>query len=98
MRASPDSFSNTRRKPGAAATDPPVLSCDWTLTASSAREREPLELEHLGAGLLQRLADGLRGVVDPLLVDEHVRAEEPLVEHALDDLLAGLRRLRLDFV
>src|SRR5579864_2495381 len=66
--------------------------------ACSSGEHEELELEHLAAGFLQRLADGLRGVVDPLLVDEDVRAEEALVQHALDDLLARLLRLRLHLV
>ena len=46
----------------------------------------------------QRLADRLRGVVDPLLLEQDVRAEEALVQHALDDLLARLLGLRLHLV
>src|SRR5204862_129740 len=41
-------------------------------TARSSGEHEELELEHFGAGFPQRLADRLRRVVDPFLVDEHL--------------------------
>src|SRR5205085_10980498 len=64
----------------------------------SSGDGEALELEHLGARFLQRLRDGLPGVVDPRLVEEDLRREEPLAEHAVDDLLTCLFRLRLHLV
>src|SRR5918995_2321783 len=91
--ASPESLSRTRRKTGTRVAG--------AAGASSARidtlpgEREPLELEHLRALLAEDLRDGLSGVVDPRLLVEDLRAEEALAEHAVDDLLAGLLRLRL---
>src|SRR5919202_3055713 len=68
--------------------------------AGSATEREALELEHLGAFLRQSLADRLRLVVDPRLVEEDAAAlrEEALVHHPVDDLLARLLGLRLHLV
>src|SRR5690349_7997552 len=65
---------------------------------SFAAELEALELEHLGALLAERVRDLLRGVVDPLLVEQHVRTEEALVEHPFDDLVARLLGFRLDLV
>src|ERR671933_2589456 len=68
--------------------------------AGSATQGEALELEHLGAFLRQGLADRLRLVVDPGLVEEDAAAlrEEALVHHPVDDLLARLLRLRLHLV
>src|SRR5262249_43627419 len=78
-----------RRAPGQPSRSPP---------RSSRRESEQLELEHFGARFLERPTDRRRRVVDPLLVDEDVRAEEALVEHAVDNLLARLLGLRLHLV
>src|SRR6478735_8870608 len=61
-------------------------------------EGEALELEHLSACVSEHLADGLRAVVDPLLLGEDVRPEEALVEHPFDDLLTRLLRLLLHLV
>ena len=41
-------------------------------------------------------ADRGARVVDPVLVDEHLGGEEPLLEHALDDPRADALRLRGD--
>src|SRR5215210_4757972 len=82
INASPDSFNSTRRKTGAAPFE-------------SAGKGVAHEVDHLGAPLLERHSDGLAAVVDPLLVDEHGLSVEALGEHALDDLLAHLLRLRL---
>src|SRR5689334_18721215 len=65
---------------------------------SSGAELEALELEHLRTFLAERVADLLAGIVDPLLLEQDVGAEETLVQHALDDLFAGLLRLRLHLV
>src|SRR4051794_38025204 len=59
---------------------------------------EPLELEHLGALFAEHVADGLRRLVDPRLVDEHLLREEPLVQHSVDDLLTRLLGLGLNLV
>src|SRR5712691_4208902 len=93
---SPDSLSRMRRKTGRALCDTTADSSDRTLT--SAAQLEPLELEHLGTLVRERLADLLAGVVDPLLVDEHIGAEEALVQHPVDDLLAHLAGLGLYLV
>src|SRR5207247_9506893 len=65
---------------------------------SFGAELEALELQHLRPLLTERVADLLRGVVDPLLVDQDVRAEESLAQHPLHDLLARLLRLGLHLV
>src|SRR5439155_16338161 len=57
-------------------------------------EREPGVVDELEAPLLERLPDGQSGVVDPRLLLEHRLPVEALVEHALDDLLTDVRRLR----
>src|ERR687895_524524 len=80
ISASPESFSRTRRKAA-----PPSCSC----------KSLPVVLEDLQLMLLERLRDGLAGVVDPLLVGKDHLAEEPLREHPLNDLLAVLLRPRL---
>src|SRR5262249_18456017 len=64
----------------------------------SSGEGEALELEHLGSRVGDHLADGLRAVVDPLLLGEDVRPEKALVQHPFDDLLTRLLRLRLHLV
>src|SRR5439155_13506788 len=63
-------------------------------------EGEPLERDHLGARLGESLRHALRAVVDPGLIEQDpaLVGEEALAEHALDDLLARLLRLRLDLV
>src|SRR5829696_5076295 len=81
IRASPESFSSTRLNAG--------------LPLCSACKGVALVLEHLELVLLERLGDGLARVVDPLLVGQDALAEEPLREHALDDLLAVLVGTRL---
>src|SRR5215218_2887505 len=97
IRASPESFSRIRENAGAASgvATAPSGSGSAPLTSSS-RERETLELEHVGAHLGQCLADRLRRVVDPGLLVEHPRGEEPLVQHPFDDLRTRLLRLGLD--
>src|SRR5581483_7969251 len=62
----------------------------------SSGDGEQLELEQLGAAVLQHAADGLRVVVDPRLVEQDALAEKALVQHPFDDLLTRLFRLRLD--
>src|SRR5215211_69790 len=99
IRASPESLSKIRPNAGAASDVTSAPSASGRLmAASSAGHGEALELEHLGAGLRERLPDGLARVVDPRLVGEHLRGEEALVQHSLDDLLTSLLRLRLDLV
>src|SRR5918994_676425 len=77
IRASPDSFSRMRRKAG-------------LLPSCSACKGVTLVLEDLELMLLERLRDGLAGVVDPFLVGQDGLAEEALREHPLDDLPAVL--------
>src|ERR671922_841331 len=84
ISASPDSFMSTRPKTGLAPSP-------------SARKGVPDEFEHLRVLLLERLPDRL-AVVDPLLVGQDVLSEEALAEHPVDDLVANLLRLRLDFL
>src|SRR5919108_2069128 len=84
ISASPDSFMSTRPKTGLAPSP-------------SARKGVPDEFEHLRVLLLERLPDRL-AVVDPLLVGQDVLSEEALAEHPVDDLVANLLGLRLDFL
>src|SRR5215210_702031 len=97
ISASPESLSRIRPNAGAASGVATAPSASGRLMAL-AGQREALELEHLGARLGQRLPDGLAGVVDPRLLGQHLRGEEALVQHSLDDLLARLLGLRLDLV
>ncbi len=55
---------------------------------------EARELPYLGAVLAEGLSDGQRRVVDPRLVEEDALGEEPLGEHALDDLRPHVLGLR----
>src|SRR5918999_3738 len=80
ISASPESFSRTRRKAAL-----PSCSC----------KSLPVVLDDLQLMLLERLRDGLAGVVDPLLVGKDHLAEEPLREHPLNDLLSVFLRPRL---
>src|SRR5438034_4792768 len=99
MSDSPESLSRIRRKTDAVSLGAAAVSSDWIVTgAPLTAQLEALELEHLGALVAQCVADLLGRVVDPVLLDEHVGAEEPLVEHAFDDLLPRLLGLRLHFV
>src|SRR5438034_8080947 len=93
---SPDSFNRRRRKTGSGSAGATTTSSGRTLT--SAAELEPLELEDLRTLVRQRPPDLLRRVVDPFLFGQHVRTEEPLVQHPLDDPVARLLGLRLDLV
>src|SRR5258708_4898006 len=93
-RVSPPSCSSACRRASAPRAEsrgrrPPARRSSPRIERSSpsAGEREALELEHLRAGLLEHLSDGLAAVMDPVLVGEHIRTEEALAEHALDDLL-----------
>src|SRR5438094_807147 len=84
---------------GSATSD--TESADMTrVSAPSSRQREALELEHLGSCRGEHFADGLRAVVDPRLVGEHAPTlgEEALVEHPGHDLLTRLLGLRLHLV
>src|SRR3954452_8608866 len=85
------SFWVASTKPGAVLAG--VYCLEGHLT-----ELEALELEHLGALLPEHVSDGLRGLVDPRLVDEHLLGEEALVQHPFDDLLTRLLGLRLHLV
>src|SRR5918994_76808 len=76
IRASPESFSRTRRNAGL-----PL----WLSGNGVALVFEDFELV-----FLERLGDRLARVVDPLLVGQDDLAVEALREHALDDLLAVL--------
>src|SRR5438067_8574586 len=96
MSDSPDSFKRMRRNTGRTSARATTTSSGLMLT--SAAQLEPLELEHLRPFVAECLLDLLRGVMDPLLVRQHVGAEESLVQHALDDLLARLLGLRLHLV
>src|ERR687891_1816443 len=98
ISASPESLRSTRRKTGRAAAAGSGASSDFTAIGGSAGEREALELEHLGTLVAERLGNRLAGVVDPRLLGQHLRGEEALAEHALDDLLARLLGLRLHLV
>src|SRR5215207_512683 len=97
ISASPDSFRRIRPNAGAASGAATAPSGSGSVIRS-AREREPFELEHLGARLGQRLSDRLTGVVDPGLLRQHPGGEEALVQHAVDDLLARLLGLGVDLV
>ena len=68
ISASPESFRRTRRETGRSA----VLSAGTASVLVTLAELEPLELEHLGAFLAERLADRLCLVVDPDLLGEHL--------------------------
>src|SRR5438270_235721 len=96
ISASPESFSRTRLK----ASWPPFGAADGSdcWVATSAGEREALELEHLCAFGREGVADGRGRVVDPRLLGQHLRGEEALPEHPLDDLVARLLGLRLHLV
>src|SRR5215211_4455259 len=101
IRASPESFSSTRRKAGVPTRSGARASSARTLTATSLAERVADELDHVDAFALERLADREAGVVDPRLLQEdaaRIRGEEALVQHALDDLVAGLLGLALELV
>src|SRR5215213_6575210 len=101
IRASPESFSSTRRKAGVPTRSGARASSARTLTATSLAERVADELDHVGAFALERLADREAGVVDPRLLQEdaaRIRGEEALVQHALDDLVTGLLGLTLELV
>ena len=63
--------------------------------AHPGRDGEAHELEHLGAALGERLADGERRIVDPRLVEEHGLGEEALLDHPVDDLRTDVLGLRL---
>src|SRR5918996_5466688 len=68
---------------------------------SRAGDRDPGEADDGGAGLVERLCDGLAGVVDPHLIGENAtgrRGVEALREHAFHDLLTRGLRLRLHLV
>src|SRR6266508_3002841 len=86
IRASPESFSRMRRKTGAAVGS----AASSLVRAGALPNGNAPELEHLQARLLERLRDGLRGVVDPHLFGEHRLRVEALLEHAFDDLLTDL--------
>src|SRR5262245_42567689 len=92
IRASPDSFRRTRRKAGAAPAGARSSSC-WGVVTPLFCDREALERDDTCAGVGQRLADRLGRVVDPRLLRERpagLRGEEPLRQHALDDLVLRL--------
>src|SRR5215213_2113565 len=97
ISASPESFRRIRPNAGAALGVATAPSGSGSVIGS-AREREPFELQHLGARLGQRLSDRLTGVVDPGLLGQDPRREEALVQHAVDDLLARLLGLGIDLV
>src|SRR5215217_2362866 len=97
ISASPESFRRIRPNAGAASGVATAPSGSGSVIGS-AREREPFELQHLGARLGQRLSDRLTGVVDPGLLRQDPRREEALVQHAVDDLLARLLGLGIDLV
>src|SRR4029450_9433959 len=84
-RASPESFSSTRRNAGLPSTSLVLLG-----------KAVALVFENVELVLLERLGDGLARVVDPLLVGKHVLAEEAPGEHPLHDPLAVLLRPRLN--
>src|SRR3712207_6397567 len=95
ISASPDSFRRTRRNAGAAPGGAGSVSPFGVATRLFCYG-EPLERDHTSAGLGERLADGLRRIVDPRLLAERpagLRRVEALLQHSLDDLL--LRPLRL---
>src|SRR5262245_60410073 len=91
INASPESFSRTRRNGAACGRGRALATC-------LPCQRNALEFHDFGAGLLQRVGDGLRTVVDPLLVGEHLLGVEPLVQHALDDLVLCLVGFPVEFV
>src|SRR5215210_8099133 len=97
ISASPESFRRIRPYAGAASGVATAPSGSGSVIGS-AREREPFELEHLGARLGQRLSDRLSGVVDPGLLGQYPGREEALVQHAVADLLARLLGLGIDLV
>src|SRR5581483_4983433 len=93
IRASPESFRRTRDVPKAAfGTSRAVVA------TRLACQRDALEFHHLGARVGEGLADRLRRVVDPLLVVQHLRRVEALVQHPLDDLVLRLLGLALQLV
>src|SRR6476660_3064271 len=86
ISASPESFSRTRSN-GAV-----LGSGVAALVTRLLCQGEAAELNHLEPRLLERGADLLAGLVDPLLVLEHA-VGEPLLDPSLDDLAADLLRL-----
>src|SRR3954462_11737832 len=82
ISASPESLSSTRLKTARAgwATSlertatraPSGHAVARLLPGGSLTELEPLEFEHFGALLAEHLSDGLRRLVNPGLVDEHL--------------------------
>src|SRR4051794_17495505 len=89
ISASPESFRRTR--PNGAVLGSGV----GALVTCLLCQCEAAELKHLEPGLLERCADLLAGLVDPLLAFEH-EVGEPLLDPALDDLAAHVLRLRLE--
>src|SRR5687767_732246 len=102
INASPESFSSTLRKAGAApAGDRSVSACVVRGATALFCDREALEGDDTRACVGQRLAHRLRRVVNPGLLGERAArlcGEETLREHALDDLLLRLLRLALELV
>src|SRR3954452_14876357 len=88
IRASPESFRRTRRKGG-------LCGSGVALATRLLCQSEAPELDDLEAGFLQRLADLLARVVDPLLLGEHA-VGEPLLDAAFDHLRLHLVRLALE--
>src|SRR5579885_943624 len=91
IRASPDSFSRTRRNAAGACLE---------AGAANSADRVPGVVEQLDAALPEHVADRggrlVRAV--PGLLHQHRLAVEALVEHALDDLLTHVLGLALHLV
>src|SRR6187551_2111499 len=86
--ASPDSFRSARRN---WTPLPPAVACATSsalVVTLGARDGDAHEPRDLGARVGESLADVLRRLVDPSLLDECAarnRCEEALVQHAVHD-------------
>src|SRR5215204_3782422 len=100
INASPESLRRTRRNAGAAPEGDRSNSCCGVVTRLFC-DREAPERDDTRTGLVDGLADGLRRVVNPRLLEQHAARlgrEETLPQHPLDDLLLRLLGLALQLV
>src|SRR5829696_7726036 len=100
INASPESLRRTRRNAGAAPEGDRSNSCCGVVTRLFC-DREGPERDDTRTGLVDGLADGLRRVVNPRLLEQHAARlgrEETLPQHPLDDLLLRLLGLALQLV
>src|SRR3954454_20186799 len=97
MSDSPETLRSTRLNATRCSSS---SACTGTPAVTrSVSQGDALERNDLGARLGEHLRDRLRRLAAPGLVEQDAAGrlrEEPLREHALDDLLLGLLRLALE--